>query len=1033
MKNIRALLALAGLSCIGAGDPGDDALVRQFRDPPLSARPQLWWHWVGGNVTPDGIHADLAWMHRIGIGGIHVFDVDLHQRRRVEAPLRYMTPEWRSAFRQAVNEARANGMSLGIAASPGWSETGAPWVEPRDGMKKLVWSETTVLGGQMLHLTLPALPDRAGPMQDASAASDSYAAAARQPAPLAVDVAILAIPLPRGDEVSHGILHSSDASTDTKVLHDQRLATGADFPAGESWLRYDFQRPTLVRSAVLGRSASTLIEPSNFAPVLEADDGGGFRTIAKFAAGTAPQQTLSFPPVRARRFRIRFMAGAEGAHVTEFRLLGHTQVNRFEDKAGFGQVSDPGALATPTSGGVAPGAIVNLSSRLDPAGRLRWKAPPGRWRVIRFGWSLTGKVNHPSLPEATGLEVDKLDASAVERYMTRYLDQMAQAAPLGPTGVTAVTLDSIEAGAQNWTPGFIAAFRSRRGYDPIPYLPVMTGLIVGDAARSDRFLFDVRRTLGELLVDAHYATIARVVHARGLTLYGEAMEFARTMEGDDMAMRMPVDVPMAAMWAFSPSTGPEPTALADMRGAASVAHLYGKPLVAAELLTSFDALWRYAPSDLRPMIDRAFGAGVNLPVIHSSVHQPQAVCREPGLTLGTFGQTFNRCETWAELARPWMDYIARTAFLLQQGTAKADVLYFPGEDAPLVARYAAGPPRDVPQNNGWDYLDVATLGRLRVDRGSIVAPGGARYRLLWLGPASGRMTLPVLRSIAALVRAGAAVGGARPTESPTLADDPAALRRETATLWASRRIIAATTADHALAAAGIGPAYRAGADVDVVQRRIGDRDIYFVANHGSTRLGGVWFSVSDRIPAIWRAEDGTTEAPRWQRDGAGTRVSLDLVPGRSVFVVFNRTGSNRQTPSTERDFGRISAWTLAFPGSAPRPVSLGSWTTLDPAARAFAGTACYAATASMDAAPSDGRRVMLDLGGVGDVAQVYINGTPAGILWEAPWRVEGTGLLRSGANRIKVCVTNLWTNHIVSAGVPRPSGLFGPVRLVELR
>ena len=253
-----------------------------------------------------------------------------------------------------------------------------------------------------------------------------------------------------------------------------------------------------------------------------------------------------------------------------------------------------------------------------------------------------------------------------------------------------------------------------------------------------------------------------------------------------------------------------------MKGASSVAHIYGQNLTAAESLTSNSQFWAHAPSDLKPVIDFAFASGVNLPVIHTSVHQP-VDDKKPGLSLAIFGQFFNRHESWAEMAKPWIDYIARTSFILQQGRNVADVAYFYGEEAPLVELYRLGPPKDAPRQHAWDFINAdALLNAVSVENGDVVAKGGARYKAIYLGGSSARMTLPVLRRLAELVEAGATLIGAAPKDSPSLADDAAAYADARAKLWpqgksatlGKGRVLVSNDPDQALASVGVAPAFQ---------------------------------------------------------------------------------------------------------------------------------------------------------------------------------------------------------------------------------
>ncbi|MEC7933566.1 MAG: glycosyl hydrolase, partial [Pseudomonadota bacterium] len=426
--------------------------------------------------------------------------------------------------------------------------------------------------------------------------------------------------------------------------------------------------------------------------------------------------------------------------------------------------------------------------------------------------------------------------------------------------------DSIEVGASNWTPRMVEEFKARRGYDPVPYLPTLTGAVVGSAARSDAFLHDYRQTLADLLADAHYGTIAKVAHENGLILYGEALENARPVLGDDLAMRAHADVPMGAMWTFNRGTAPRPTLIGDMKGAASVAHIYGQNIVSAESMTSAFAPWAFAPADLKRVIDLEFASGVNRPIVHTSVHQP-VDDKQPGLSLMIFGQYFNRHESWAEMTKPWVDYMARTGFLLQQGRDHADVAYFYGEDQPITSLFEHGVPADLPTRYAYDFVNADIVAnRMRVEKGELVA-GEARYKALYLGGSSRVMTLGTLQRIAALVERGATVIGMAPERSPALQDDPAAFQALVRRLWGGAphgkgRVIASQQVEAALAQTGTGPDFRisagaSDADYRFVHRKLADGDLYFV-NNRNTDSGPIEarFRVTGKRPEIWRAMDG---------------------------------------------------------------------------------------------------------------------------------------------------------------------------------
>ena len=315
-------------------------------------------------------------------------------------------------------------------------------------------------------------------------------------------------------------------------------------------------------------------------------------------------------------------------------------------------------------------------------GTLRWRPRAGRWLALRFGWSLTGRRTVPATPESIGLEVDKLDAAAVRAFADAFYDQYARA--IGDRGALDIAFtDSWEAGQQSWTPAMFEQFATRRGYDLRPWLPVLTGRIVGDATRSEKFLADYRRTIADMLAENHYGVLADAAHRRGMQFYSEAAGTDLPTVIDGLQAKGRVDVPTGEYWYWPEGGAPKANHVADVREAASAAHIYGHRIVAAESLTSQgEHPWALGPAQLRRMVDRFFAEGVNRVILHTSAHQP-FTDRRPGMTLRQYGQHFTRNETWAEDAGDWIRYLARTSYLLQQGQPVADVAVFLGDEAPL--------------------------------------------------------------------------------------------------------------------------------------------------------------------------------------------------------------------------------------------------------------------------------------------------------------------------------------------------------------
>ncbi len=1095
------------LTCLSLTTPAlADDLEDGFRNPPQSARPRVWWHWMNGNITKDGIDKDLDWMSRIGIGGVQNFDVNLQTPQIVPQRLVYMTDAWKDAFRHAVRTADAKGLEFAIAASPGWSETGGPWVKPEDAMKKLVWSETELRGGVRLKHPLAAPPSVTGPFQNMKFSDDMPGADANSAKPnFYQDVRVLAFPATLRPLPQPIAMQGNGAKLEAARLLDGDLRSTVSVAKGSATkpgsITLDYGAPVRVQSANLFiPHARPPFRQPVYRPTLEAQVAGQWRTIGQFDLSEA-STTMTFAPVTARRFRLTltpnkveggpglgdgapgavmfdFLSRGENADlpIGEFNLNAEPRVDRFEFKAGYAVASSYDAMGETASSdpAVDPSKVIDITDRLRPDGSLDWTAPKGNdWRIVRLGYSLTGKTNHPAPAEATGLEVDKYDASAVRRYIETYLEMYKNAAGaewIGKKGIRALLTDSIEVGASNWTPRMIEEFKARRGYDPTPFLPTLTGTVVGSAARSDAFLHDYRQTLADLIADAHYGTIAKVAHENGLKVYGEALESGRPVLGDDLAMRSHADVPMAALWTFNRGESPRTTLIGDMKGAASVAHIYGQNIVSAESMTSAFAPWAFAPSDLKRIIDLEFASGVNRPIVHTSVHQP-VEDKIPGLSLMIFGQYFNRHESWAEMAKPWVDYMARTGFLLQQGRNHADVAYFYGEDQPITAQFEAAPPADLPTRYAYDFVNAEILVKqMKVENGELVTPGGARYKALYLGSGARAMTLPTLKRIAELVEAGATVIGMAPERTSGLASDAAAFRALTKKLWSGEnigqgRVVGSQDIEAALSATGVTPDLQVTGsasdnDYRFVHRKLADGDLYFL-NNRTEKSGRIEarFRIAGRRPEIWRAIEGTMRPISYRAEGAETVVPIDVGAEDAFFIVFRqpeRTPSViRPTPAPQIKGTLDGPWTVSFqPGrGAPDRIDMPTLTPLeknsDPQVRYFSGIATYATSFDLPKGFRRGEQLWIDLGKVGDLAEVRVNGQMAGTTWFAPYRLDLGKLVKPGKNMLEIRVANLWVNRLIGDQQPgaqkvtftaaptykpdaplRSSGLIGPVTLL---
>jgi hypothetical protein len=653
---------------------------------------------------------------------------------------------------------------------------------------------------------------------------------------------------------------------------------------------------------------------------------------------------------------------------------------------------------------------------------------------------------------------------------------------MGKRGLQYIITDSWEAGVQNWTDSMLVEFQRHRGYSMLPWMPVLTGRIVESAEASDRFLWDFRKTISDLTTEKHYDQLTTILHDRDMGRYTESHEGGRAFIGDGMEVKRKADIPMSATWTpggfdDDENAGVATRYKADVRESASVAHLYGQNLVAAESMTAIGNTWAFAPERLKPTADMELAMGLNRFVIHTSVHQPVSD-KIPGLGLGPFGQWFTRHETWAEQAKPWITYLARNSFMLQQGKFVADIIYYYGEDNNITALFGEKLP-DIPEGFNYDFVNSdALLNVLSVKNGFLVTPGGMSYRLLVLDPNSKHMPLPVLLKIRDLVEAGAIVTGPKPIDSPSLSDDQGEFQEVVNQLWKSEngensigmgKIFTGKTVAEVLDAMQLIPDFQYSKPADntnvlFVHRKLSGADIYWVNNrHNREENLEATFRVNGKAAEVWYPETGKIEQVSYAIEGNRTKVPLRLAPNDAVFVVFRKNSkvTSLVLPETvENSLTAVSGkWELSFQPDrgAPSEITLdtlASWSeNPDPGVKYFSGTGTYTKTIQVpDNWFKEGEQLWLDLGTVKNLAEVLINGKSLGIVWKKPFRVDITDALKTGENTFEIKVTNLWVNRLIGDQQPDitnkytyttqafyradspllPSGLLGPVQIVSM-
>lgn len=1098
MKRIIPLLiAIQLITHLTSAQISNDELMKGFQNPPEEARPRTWWHWIGSNITKEGITKDLEWMKRVGIGGFQAFDVSLGMGQTVDKKIVFMTPEWLDAIRHTAAEAERLGLEMTMVTSAGWSETGGPWVKPEEAIKKIAWSELQITGGKKFTGKLPAPPSNNGPIRNMSRPGGGFGSNANaKPDPTFYsDYKVIAFATPK-DEIKISELKpkvtSSDGDVDATVLLDDDLTTklSMSLPKAEAhtWIQFEFAQPFKAQSFSFATAITGTFGTKDMTTgYLEAsDDGKTFKTIVSLPGAqhdirAIPVRTYTFPVVTAKYYRITLTGGSGITTVGNFGTAGYfgppptkldiseakffseARVNRWEDKAHFAPMYELEALSTiAISETSAISQIIDITDKMKADGTLTWDVPAGNWTIFRVGYSLTGSKNSPAVPAGIGYEVDKLSKKHLESYYKNYTSPIAQAlGSLYGKRMQYWLTDSFEADAQNWTEDMPHEFLKRRGYDMTPYLPVLSGRIVKSADVSDRFLWDFRRTIADLLAENHYKALGDMARAEGIKLYGESAGISLPIIQDAMLNKKYLDIPMAefgmtqGLGSAESSSWKSPRDLdddhayrgagdrlqahqSDIREAASASHIYGKKFVATESWTggAFEA-----PASMKLIGDYWNTQGVNRFIFHTSTHQP--LDTKPGNSM--VGTHIHRNITWAEQAAPFVTYLSRNSFMLQQGNFVADIAYYLGEGIPSSVPYWKKVKPEPPVGYDFDFLGTdILLEEAVVKDGKIVLKSGMSYEALVL-PELNEMTLPVLKKIKELVSQGATIVGPKPVKSPSLSgyplvDNEVALMANE--IWGDADGQLIFHHDY-----GKGHVYwgaplnsvlaekKVFKDVDYtkphvntylswIHRRTNEADIYFISNlRNQKEEAKIQFRIAGKSPELWHADTGKSEAVEYIIEGGVTTVSVILNPEQSVFVVF-RNPTTATSQKITKPVGTTLAtlggpWSVSFPPNlgAPEKITLNKLISLSDHSEAgvkyFGGTATY--TKELTAAKEwfkPGAKFILDLGTVKDLAEVSVNGKSLGILWKLPYELDITSALKPGPNKIEIKVTNQWTNRI---------------------
>jgi len=1073
MKSALILFALAAISLVVSVRA--NSLDSSFANPPDQTKPRCYWYWMDGQISKEGITRDMEAMKRVGIGEGYIGVISGQSGTPTTSTTKALTDEWWSYLEHAVREGTRLGVDVGVFNSPGWSQSGGPWVKPSQAMRYVTLPELRLHGPQHFAGKLPLPP---GEFQD---------------------LAVLAFPAPTAEGEVAKI-----SSRTSKLVN--------------------FEMP----SPFTARSLTLLFtnEVNVTAELLNSEDGRQYRTVKNFtvdrhrldlSAGPVPFAPIvaTFPATTARFIRLKFSGACEPGDI---QLSPAARVECYPEKSlqkvcqyaqpRYDFYTWPGEAEPDVSGlTIKPDAVRNLSKLMAADGTLRWDVPAGDWIVLRTALTPTGTKNGPAPPEATGFEVDKMNRVPLRSHFDAYVGNLLGRLPASDRkSWKHVVADSYEKGPENWTDGFGADFQKRYGYDPLPFLPVMTGRIVGSVDQSDRFLWDLRRLVADRIAQDYVGGLRDLCHEHGMKMWlenyghwGFPAEFLQYGGAcDEIAGEFWADGDFLEQ-RDTGYLGARYLGRYELRDASSAANIYGKPVTWAEAFTGGPAFIN-SPRDLKARGDWAFCQGINQFMLHVNIHQPTDD-KPPGINAG-FGSEFNRNKTWFEQSKAWIDYLRRCTVLLQTGKHVADVAYFISEDAPKMV----GPQQPaLPPGFDYDFINADVIEhRLAVKAGRLVLPDGMSYRLLVL-PESATMRPELLKKIRELVKAGATVIGTPPSRSPSLENFPMCdievqtLARE---VWGKAqqpgehrfgkgRVFWGKSLDAIFVELGLKPDFETTAKLGFTHRHSADADIYFVANPKAESLTTTTvFRAGDKAPELWWPDSGRIERPPVYdvTDGV-VRLPLNFGPAGSVFVVFREKAAPKserivsvthdgeeilgtrmkpeaiQPPSdsgadafplqlTRSATGQITAqggeagdyelkfadghtrpltvstaapmaitgpWEVNFPPGwgAPEKImfdQLTDWTKRsEEGIKYFSGKATYRRTfdISGSALRAPHSELILDLGKVNDIAVVRVNGRELGTLWQPPYRVDISAAVKPGANSLEVDVVNTWKNRLV--------------------
>ena len=1047
-QQIFALSLLAWTAVCPADAQQTRSLREQFQNPSDEAKPWTFWYWMYGAVSKEGITADLEAMKHAGLGGTYLMPIKgIHEGAQYDGKAQQLTPEWWEMVRFSMEEADRLGLKLGMHICDGFALAGGPWITPKESMQKVVWSDTIVDGGKLNALRLPQ-PE----------AYENYYE----------DIALFALPVEDAADEMPAKITCVNLATANNVKSAQTVnmdAAGVIRSSYPCYIQYEYKQ------AFTCRNIEIVLNGNNYQAhrlkVMASDDGVNYRFVKQLVPArqgwqnTDENSTHSIPATTARYFR--FYWTPEGSEpgsedmdaakwkpnlkIKQLRLHQEARLNQWEGKAGLvwrvAESTREEEIGKEDCYSLSQ--VINLTEQYKnaPASHSKEKTitavlPKGKWKLLRMGHTATGHTNATG-GGGKGLECDKFNPRTVRKQFDNWFAQaFVKTHPeVARRVLKYMHVDSWECGSQNWSDSFAKEFRTRRGYDLLPYLPLLAGIPMESAGRSEEILRDVRTTIAELVVDVFYQVLSDCAKEYDCQFSAECV--APTMVSDGLLHYQKVDLPMGEFWLNSP-THDKPN---DMLDAISGAHIYGKNIIQAEGFTEVRGTWDEYPAMLKALLDRNYALGINRLFYHVYVHNPW-LDRQPGMTLDGIGLFFQRNQTWWDKgAKAFSEYATRCQSLLQYGHPVTDIAVFTGEEIPRRSVLPERLVSSLPGLFGTERIESERIRLANEGQPLRVRPVGVTHSAnmadpeKWVNPLRGYAYDSFNKD--ALLRLAKAENGrmklaegmgykvvvlplSRPMNpEPVLSP---AVRKKMDELKAAGVIVPALPyTEEDFSAYGLERDMIVPEDVAWMHRSGELGDIYFVANQREeTRTFTASMRINGRKPECWNPVTGEMNThPSYRIHDNRTEVTLTLAPNESVFIVFpteeaadkERTSTDKREPLNRTLETEEYTVTFLATGKTVVRKDLFDWSKEeDEQIRYYSGTAVYKATFRWKDKLKKGQPVYLNLGKVCNLATVRVNGIDCGTVWTAPYRADITSALKKGTNELEIEVTNTWANAL---------------------